>query len=30
MREDLGIYNAALDLVFGRSLHFIAALSAQG
>ena len=27
IREDLKIYNAALDLVFGRSLHFVAALS---
>lgn len=29
IREDLKIYNAALDLVFGRSLHFVAALSVQ-
>lgn len=27
MREDLHIYNAALDLLFGRSLHFAVSLS---
>ncbi len=27
MREDLHIYNAALDRLFGRSLHFVATLS---
>ena len=27
MRQDLHIYRAPLDLVFGRSLHFVATLS---